>query len=148
MEMEPLMMQSNRNKYVLYPIAYLEIWKFYKKAQASMWIAEEVDLSHDLNDWKSLTANEKHFIKRVLAFFVASDGIVNENIAERFMKDVQVTEAKYFYAQQIVMENVHSEMYSLLIDTYINDAEVCKLTPTHGFLPRYLHRSVNSSLTD
>lgn len=96
-------------------------------AEASFWTAEEVDLSRDLVHWRSLTKNEQHFIKYVLAFFAASDGIVNENLAERFIRDVQVTEARCFYGFQIAIENVHSEMYSLLIDTYITDTKVRSL---------------------
>lgn len=100
-------------------------------AEASFWTAEEVDLSRDLVNWRSLTDNEQHFIKYVLAFFAASDGIVNENLAERFIRDVQVLEARYFYGFQIAIENVHSEMYSLLIDTYITDTKVRSIRDCH-----------------
>ena len=119
-EEEPLL-KHNPRRFVLFPIQFHEIWQMYKKAEASFWTAEEVDLSKDLADWEKLSANEKHFISHVLAFFAASDGIVNENLVTRFSQEVQVAEAKCFYGFQIAMENVHSEMYSLLIDTYIKD---------------------------
>lgn len=121
-EDEPLL-KPNPNRFVLFPIQYHEIWQMYKKAEASFWTAEEVDLSKDAADWERLTEDERHFISHVLAFFAASDGIVNENLVERFCKEVQVPEARSFYGFQIAMENVHSEMYSLLIDTYIKDAK-------------------------
>ncbi|KAH9305066.1 hypothetical protein KI387_009470 [Taxus chinensis] len=105
----------------MFPIKYPEIWEMYKKAVASFWTAEEVDLSEDANHWERLTSNEKHFISYVLAFFAASDGIVLENLAGRFMKEVQVPEARAFYGFQIAIENIHSEMYSLLLETYIKD---------------------------
>ena len=95
----------------------------YKRAEANFWTAEELDLSKDLNDWIKLNENEKFFIKNILAFFAASDGIVNENLVERFCQEVQILEAKFFYGFQIAMENIHSETYSLLIDTYIKDVE-------------------------
>ena len=95
----------------------------YKRAEANFWTAEELDLSKDLNDWAKLNDNEKYFIKNILAFFAASDGIVNENLVERFCQEVQILEAKFFYGFQIAMENIHSETYSLLIDTYIKDFE-------------------------
>ncbi|XP_059176191.1 ribonucleoside-diphosphate reductase small chain-like [Physella acuta] len=119
---EPLL-KENPNRFVLFPIQYHDIWQMYKKAEASFWTAEEVDLSKDLDHWEKLKPEEKHFISHVLAFFAASDGIVNENLVERFSKEVQVTEARCFYGFQIAMENVHSEMYSLLIDTYIKDSK-------------------------
>jgi ribonucleoside-diphosphate reductase beta chain len=107
---------------VLFPIQHDDIWSFYKKAEASFWTAEEIDLSPDLIDWENkLNDDEKHFIKHVLAFFAASDGIVNENLAENFLAEVQYTEAKFFYGFQVAIENIHSETYSLLIDTYIRD---------------------------
>jgi ribonucleoside-diphosphate reductase subunit M2 len=119
---EPLLKESKR-RFVLFPIQYNEIWQMYKKAEASFWTAEEVDLSKDFHDWENrLNANERHFISHVLAFFAASDGIVNENLVERFSGEVQVAEARMFYGFQIMMENIHSETYSLLIDTYIKDA--------------------------
>ncbi|XP_069697513.1 ribonucleoside-diphosphate reductase subunit M2 isoform X2 [Periplaneta americana] len=119
-ELEPLL-RENPRRFVIFPIQYHDIWEMYKKAEASFWTAEEVDLSKDMSHWNSLTDSERHFISHVLAFFAASDGIVNENLVERFSQEVQVTEARFFYGFQIAMENVHSEMYSLLIDTYIRD---------------------------
>lgn len=117
---EPLL-QENPNRFVLFPIQNDDIWRMYKQAEASFWTAEEIDLSPDLKDWETLNDGEKHFISHVLAFFAASDGIVNENLAVNFMKEVQLPEAKCFYGFQIMMENIHSETYSLLIDTYIKD---------------------------
>lgn len=119
---EPLLSLSEK-RYVLFPIRYPEIWQFYKKAKSAFWTVEEVDLVHDCADFNSLTKDEQYFIKHVLAFFAASDAIVNENILERFSNDVQVLEAKYFYGFQVAIENIHSEMYSKLIETYINDDE-------------------------
>ena len=120
---EPIL-EENKNRFVLFPIQHDDIWSFYKKAEASFWTAEEIDLAQDLVDWESkLNDDERHFIKHVLAFFAASDGIVNENLAEHFLSEVQYTEAKFFYGFQIAMENVHSETYSLLIDTYIKDTK-------------------------
>ena len=116
--MEPILSPHN-DRFVLLPIKYKDIWDMYKKAEASFWTTEEIDLSTDLLDWKKLNDNEKHFIKHVLAFFAASDGIVNENLALRFCQEVQVPEARCFYGFQMAMENIHSETYSLLIDTYI-----------------------------
>ena len=118
--MEPLLAE-NPNRFVLFPIQNDEVWQFYKKSQASFWTAEEIDLSQDQKDWNNLNDNERHFIKHVLAFFAASDGIVNENLAVNFMQEVQMPEARCFYGFQIMMENIHSETYSLLIDTYIKD---------------------------
>jgi ribonucleoside-diphosphate reductase beta chain len=118
--MEPLLAE-NPNRFVLFPIQNPEVWDFYKKAEASFWTAEEIDLSQDQKDWNNLNDNERHFIKHVLAFFAASDGIVNENLAINFMQEVQMPEARCFYGFQIMMENIHSETYSLLIDTYIKD---------------------------
>jgi len=117
---EPLL-RENKDRFVLFPIAHSDIWEFYKKAEASFWTAEEIDLSQDLKDWENLNDGERHFISHVLAFFAASDGIVNENLAENFVAEVQYTEAKFFYGFQIAIENIHSETYSLLIDTYIKD---------------------------
>jgi ribonucleoside-diphosphate reductase beta chain len=117
---EPLL-QENPNRFVLFPIQNDDIWRMYKQAEASFWTAEEIDLSPDLKDWETLNEGEKHFISHVLAFFAASDGIVNENLAVNFMSEVQLPEAKCFYGFQIMMENIHSETYSLLIDTYIKD---------------------------
>ncbi|GAA4044993.1 ribonucleotide-diphosphate reductase subunit beta [Hymenobacter glaciei] len=118
--MEPLLAE-NPNRFVLFPIQNDEVWQYYKKSQASFWTAEEIDLSQDQKDWNNLNDNERHFIKHVLAFFAASDGIVNENLAVNFMQEVQMPEARCFYGFQIMMENIHSETYSLLIDTYIKD---------------------------
>merc|ERR1712102_238351 len=118
---EPLL-RENPNRFVILPIQYDDIWRMYKQAQASFWTAEEVDLEKDLRDWnEKLKDDERYFISHVLAFFAASDGIVNENLVERFMQEVQVPEARCFYGFQIAIENIHSEMYSLLIDTYIKD---------------------------
>jgi len=117
---EPLLVEDP-NRFVLFPIKHDDIWQFYKKAEASFWTAEEIDLSQDLADWKKMNDGERHFVSHVLAFFAASDGIVNENLANNFLKEVQYAEAKCFYGFQIMMENIHSETYSLLIDTYIND---------------------------
>lgn len=121
MSKEPIL-EENSERFVLFPIKHKDIWQMYKQAEASFWTAEEIDLSPDLADWENkLTADEKHFIKHVLAFFAASDGIVNENLAVNFMKEVQYPEARCFYGFQIMIENIHSEAYSLLIDTYIQD---------------------------
>ncbi len=119
---EPLL-APNQDRFVLFPIKHDEMWDMYKKAEASFWTTEEIDLSTDLQDWQRLSADEQHFIKHVLAFFAASDGIVNENLAVNFMREVQYPEARCFYGFQIMMENIHSETYSLLIDTYIKDAQ-------------------------
>ena len=120
---EPIL-KENPNRFVLFPIQHADIWEMYKKQEASIWTAEELDLSPDLNDWETkLNDDERFFIKHVLAFFAASDGIVNENLAENFLSEVQYTEAKFFYGFQIMMENIHSETYSLLIDTYIKDTK-------------------------
>ena len=120
---EPILIE-NPQRFVLFPIQHDDIWKFYKNAEACIWTAEEIDLQADLVDWEEkLTPDEKHFIKHVLAFFAASDGIVNENLAENMVRAVQYTEAKFFYGFQIMMENIHSETYSLLIDTYIKDPQ-------------------------
>lgn len=120
-KIEPIL-EENDGRFVLFPIEHDDIWKYYKDNEACFWTAEEIDLSADLNDWNNkLNDNERFFIKHVLAFFAASDGIVNENLAENFVAEVQYTEAKFFYGFQIMMENIHSETYSLLIDTYISD---------------------------
>lgn len=119
--MEPIL-TPNKKRFVLLPIKYNDVWEMYKKAEASFWTAEEIDLSHDLKDWEKLNSNERHFIKHILAFFAASDGIVNENLAMRFCSEIQIPEARCFYGFQIAMENIHAETYSLLIDTYIKDS--------------------------
>ena len=125
---EPILAE-NKDRFVIFPIKHNDIWEFYKKSEASIWTAEEIDLSSDIADWDNkLNDNERHFIKHVLAFFAASDGIVNENLAINFLNEVQYPEARFFYGFQIMMENIHSETYSLLIDTYIKDvAEKDKL---------------------
>ena len=125
---EPIL-QENENRFVIFPIQHHDIWEWYKKMEASFWTAEEIDLHQDLTDWNSkLNDDERYFIKHILAFFAASDGIVNENLAENFVNEVQYSEAKFFYGFQIMMENIHSETYSLLIDTYVkDDAEKDKL---------------------
>ena len=120
-QVEPIL-QENKNRFVIFPIKHHDIWEWYKKMEASIWTAEEIDLSQDLNDWNNkLSDDERYFIKHILAFFAASDGIVNENLAENFVNEVQYAEAKFFYGFQIMMENIHSETYSLLIDTYVKD---------------------------
>jgi ribonucleoside-diphosphate reductase subunit M2 len=119
-EKEPLL-RSNPGRFVILPIQHQAIWSMYKKAEASFWTAAEIDLSRDLLHWEGLKDSEKHFIKHVLAFFAASDGIVNENLVERFMSEVQLPEARCFYGFQIAMENIHSETYARLIDTFIRD---------------------------
>ena len=118
--MEKILVE-NPGRFVIFPIEHNDIWEFYKQHQAAFWTAEEVDLTNDIRDWEALTDNEKYFIKNVLSFFAASDGIVNENLAENFYREVQYPEAKFFYGFQLAMENIHSLMYSLLIDTYINN---------------------------
>ncbi|MBK6929552.1 MAG: ribonucleotide-diphosphate reductase subunit beta [Saprospirales bacterium] len=118
---EPILAE-NPDRFVLLPIKYPKIWEWYKKAEASFWTAEEIDLVQDLQDWDNkLNDNERHFVKHVLAFFAASDGIVNENLVLNFMREIQIPEARCFYGFQIAIENIHSEVYSLLIDTYIKD---------------------------
>ena len=118
--MEPLL-DPNPDRFCAFPIKYHDIWEYYKKAEASFWTAEEIDLQEDLKHWEKLNDNEKHFIIHVLAFFASSDGIVLENLTVRFMKDIQIPEARAFYGFQIMIENIHGEIYSLLIDTYIKD---------------------------
>lgn len=120
-ESTEMLLKENKDRFVLLPIKHSDIWQMYKKHEASFWTAEEIDLYQDLKDWESLTKNEKHFITHVLAFFSASDGIVNENLVTAFMEEVQVPEARCFYGFQIMMENIHSETYALLIDTYVKD---------------------------
>jgi ribonucleoside-diphosphate reductase beta chain len=116
-----VLLQENKDRFVLLPIRYPRIWDMYKKHEAGFWTAEEIDLHPDLKDWERLNDDERHFIKHVLAFFAASDGIVNENLAVNFMHEVQLPEARCFYGFQIMMENIHSETYALLIDAYIKD---------------------------
>ena len=132
---EPLLTPDD-NRFVMFPIKDQDIWKMYKKQVECFWRAEEIDLSKDMNNWESLNLDEKHFISMILAFFAASDGIVLENLAVRFMGDVQLAEARAFYGFQIAMENIHSETYSLLIDTYIkNDVEKSRLFSANHRLP-------------
>lgn len=120
-QQEPIL-QPNDNRFVIFPIQHNDLWEWYKKQQACFWTAEEIDLHSDIVDWTTkLTDDERYFIKHILAFFAASDGIVNENLAENFVNEVQYSEAKFFYGFQIMMENIHSETYSLLIDTYVKD---------------------------
>ena len=118
---EPIL-EENKSRFVLFPIEHNDIWQMYKKHEASFWTAEEIDLGQDMTDWNNLNDGEQHFISHILAFFAASDGIVNENLAVNFLSEVQYAEAKCFYGFQIMMENIHSETYSLLIDTYIKDS--------------------------
>jgi ribonucleoside-diphosphate reductase subunit M2 len=119
---EPLLAPDD-NRFVMFPIKHNDVWEMYKKQVDCFWRAEEIDLSKDLTNWESLNGDEKHFISMILAFFAASDGIVLENLATRFMSEVQVSEARAFYGFQIAMENIHSQTYSLLIETYIKDNE-------------------------
>ena len=120
-QIEPIL-QENKDRFVIFPIKHNDIWDWFKKMEACFWTAEEIDLHQDLTDWSNkLNADERYFIKHILAFFAASDGIVNENLAENFVNEVQYSEAKFFYGFQIMMENIHSETYSLLIDTYVKD---------------------------
>lgn len=118
---EPIL-KENKDRFVVFPIQHHDLWEWYKKQEASFWTAEEIDLHQDPIHWREkLNNDERYFIKHILAFFAASDGIVNENLAENFVNEVQYTEAKFFYGFQIMMENIHSETYSLLIDTYVDD---------------------------
>ncbi|KDD72799.1 small chain of ribonucleotide reductase, partial [Helicosporidium sp. ATCC 50920] len=119
--LEPLL-QDNEDRFCFLPIQHPDMYEFYKKAQASYWTVEEVDLSQDDRDWKNLTNGEQHFIKHVLAFFAASDGIVLENLAVRFMQEIQIPEARAFYAFQAAVETVHAEMYGRLLECYVADA--------------------------
>jgi ribonucleoside-diphosphate reductase beta chain len=142
MSKEPIL-QENKDRFVLFPIKHNDIWEMYKKAEASFWTAEEIDLSSDQTDWTAkLNDDERHFIKHVLAFFAASDGIVNENLAVNFMNEVQYPEARCFYGYQIMIENIHSETYSLLIDTYIKDPqEKDKLFHAIETIPAVKHKA-------
>ena len=133
---EPIL-EENKNRFVIFPIEHHDIWEWYKKQEACFWTAEEIDLHQDLTDWQDkLNDDERYFIKHILAFFAASDGIVNENLAENFVNEVQYSEVKFFYGFQIMMENIHSETYSLLIDTYVKDeAEKDKLVRAIEIFP-------------
>lgn len=125
---DEVLLRENKDRFVILPINYPAIWEMYKKHEASFWTAEEIDLSDDQKHWDNLSDGERHFVSHVLAFFAASDGIVNENLAVNFMSEVQVPEARCFYGFQIMMENIHSETYALLIDSYIkNPAEKDRL---------------------
>src|SRR5450755_3944302 len=131
-----ILLKENKDRFVILPINYPRIWEKYKKHEASFWTAEEIDLSSDARDWAALNDGERHFIAHVLAFFAASDGIVNENLAVNFMSEVQLPEARCFYGFQIMMENIHSETYALLIDTYIKDpAEKDRLFHANDTVP-------------
>ena len=121
-ENQPLL-RENSSRFVIFPIQYEDVWKMYKRAEASFWTTAEVDLGKDKPHWERLNEREKYFISHVLTFFAGSDGIVAENLATRFCRDVQIPEARFFYGFQMMMENIHSEMYSLLIDTYIEDSQ-------------------------
>ena len=143
---EPLLVED-KTRFVLFPIKQPDIWDMYKKAEASFWTAEELDLAHDHKDWEKMSDNERHFVSHVLAFFAASDGIVNENLAMNFSSEVQSAEARCFYGFQIAIENIHSEVYSLLIDTYIRDvAEKSKLFNAIETIP-CVKRKANWALT-
>ena len=132
---EPIL-KENPNRFVIFPIIHNDIWEFYKSHQAAIWTAEEIDLTNDIRDWEKLTENEKFFVKNILSFFAASDGIVNENLAENFYREVQYPEAKFFYGMQLAMENIHSLMYSLLIDTYVkNEKEKTECFRALEYLP-------------
>jgi ribonucleoside-diphosphate reductase beta chain len=120
---DEVLLRENKDRFVILPINYPKVWEMYKKHEASFWTAEEIDLSGDLQHWAALNDGERHFISHILAFFAASDGIVNENLAVNFMSEVQLPEARCFYGFQIMMENIHSETYALLIDTYIKDSK-------------------------
>ena len=121
MSSQEILLSEDEKRFVIFPIKQDAFWDMYKKAQANFWTAEELDLTKDLKDYIELSDDEKHFLNSILAFFAASDGIVNENLVERFCNEVQLLEAKFFYGFQIAIENIHSETYSLLIDTYIKD---------------------------
>jgi len=121
MAKKEILLSEEENRYVIFPIKHDPFWKMYKQAEANFWTSEELDLSKDQSDWQKLNEHEQYYIKHILAFFAASDGIVNENLVERFCQEVKILEAKFFYGFQIAMENIHSETYSLLIDTYIKD---------------------------
>ncbi len=120
---DEILLKENKDRFVILPINYPKVWEMYKKHEASFWTAEEIDLGGDLQHWAALNDGERHFISHVLAFFAASDGIVNENLAVNFMSEVQLPEARCFYGFQIMMENIHSETYALLIDTYVKDPQ-------------------------
>jgi ribonucleoside-diphosphate reductase beta chain len=120
---DEILLKPNKKRFVLFPIVYNDIYQLYKKAESAFWTANEIDLSKDMNDWEKLNSDEQHFIKNIIGFFAGSDGIIMENLACRFMNDIQIPEARAFYSYQIFNESIHSETYSLLIDTYIKDTE-------------------------
>ena len=121
-DLDETILKKNNNRFVLFPIEYDDMYQLYKKAESSFWTTNEIYLSKDLNDWDKLTDDERHFIKNVIGFFAGSDGIIMENLATRFMREIQIPEARAFYSYQIFNESIHSETYSLLIDTYIKDS--------------------------
>lgn len=134
-KIEPILVEDS-NRFVIFPIKHPDIWQAYKTTEAMFWTAEEIDLSEDVKHWETLNDNERHFISMILAFFAASDGIVNENLATNMVNAVQYAEAKFYYGFQIMVENIHSETYSLLIDTYIkNPAEKDRLFHAHDTIP-------------
>jgi len=120
---DEVLLLNNNKRYVLFPIEYKEIYDLYKKVESAFWTTHEIDLSKDIDDWEKLTDNEKYFIKNIIGFFAGSDGIIMENLACRFMDEIQIPEARAFYSYQIFNESIHSETYSLLIDTYIKDRD-------------------------
>ena len=120
---DEILLKKNKNRFVLFPIKYNDIYEEYKKAESTFWTINEIDLSKDINDWDKLNNNEKYFIKNIIGFFAGSDGIIIENLALRFLNEIEIPEARSFYSYQIFNENIHSETYSLLIDTYIKDNE-------------------------
>jgi len=120
---DELLLKPNSKRYVLFPIIYKDIYDLYKKAESSFWTTQEIDLTKDIDDWEKLTNDEKNFIKNIIGFFAGSDGIIMENLAARFMDEIQIPEARAFYSYQIFNESIHSETYSLLIDTYIKDRD-------------------------
>jgi ribonucleoside-diphosphate reductase beta chain len=120
---DEILLKKNKNRFVLFPIKYTDIYEEYKKAESTFWTTNEIDLSKDINDWNKLNENEKYFIKNIIGFFAGSDGIIIENLALRFLNEIEIPEARSFYSYQIFNENIHSETYSLLIDTYIKDNE-------------------------
>jgi ribonucleoside-diphosphate reductase subunit M2 len=132
-EQEDILKESLQ-RFVLFPIVYKDMWKMYKEAESSFWTAEEIDLSQDQKDWLKLTSDEQFFLKHILAFFASSDGIIMENLAQRFLSEVQVLEARCFYGFQIAMESIHAETYSLLLDTYVHRKRNFYFKPLKQFL--------------
>ena len=144
---EPILTE-NPKRFVLFPIQHNDIWQMYKKAEASFWTAEELDLAQDSKDWDKMTDNERFFISNVLAFFAASDGIVNENLLMNFSNEVQLPEARCFYGFQIAIENIHAEVYSLLIDTYIKNGteKMCEVLFDEQICPIFTHLAISYQL--